>query len=92
MLDFLSTVDARKWQDSNIRLRQPGTGIWFTDGQVFKSWLAADESKLWVYGRRTTRGLWPKFVFVFAKPPKPEFAPHYDRTITKNLKYKNKHQ
>jgi hypothetical protein len=50
MLDFLSTVDARKWQDSSIRLRQPGTGIWFTDEQVFKSWLAADESKLWVYG------------------------------------------
>jgi hypothetical protein len=52
MLDFLSTIDARKWQDSNIRLRQPGTGIWFTDGADFTSWLALDESKLWIYGIR----------------------------------------
>ena len=52
MLDFLSTVDATKWQDSNIGLRQPGTGIWFTDSADFKSWLATDESKLWIYGIR----------------------------------------
>ena len=26
-LDFLSLIEARKWQDSNIALRQPGTGI-----------------------------------------------------------------
>lgn len=26
-LNFLSPIEARKWQDSNIALRQPGTGI-----------------------------------------------------------------
>lgn len=56
MLRILGDVDARKWQDSNIRLRQPGTGIWFTDGADFKSWLSTDESKLWVNGIRKFSG------------------------------------
>ncbi|KAH8765160.1 hypothetical protein BGZ57DRAFT_767925, partial [Hyaloscypha finlandica] len=50
MLDLLGRVDARKWQDSNIRLRQPGTGVWFTDGIEFKTWLLIDDSKLWING------------------------------------------
>jgi hypothetical protein len=52
MLDFLGKIDFRKWQDSNIRLRQPGTGVWFTDGADFRTWLSTDESKLWVNGIR----------------------------------------
>jgi hypothetical protein len=56
MLDFLGRVDARKWQDSNIRLRQPGTGVWFTDGAEFKTWLLTDESKLWINGIRRFLG------------------------------------
>jgi hypothetical protein len=52
MLRDLGDVNPRKWQDSNIRLRQPGTGVWFTDGPEFKSWLSTDESKLWINGIR----------------------------------------
>jgi hypothetical protein len=50
MLDFLGKVDPRKWQESNIRLRQPGTGVWFTDGYEFKDWLSTEQSKLWIHG------------------------------------------
>ncbi|KAH9208786.1 hypothetical protein DL95DRAFT_345079, partial [Leptodontidium sp. 2 PMI_412] len=50
MLQALGNIDARKWQDSNIRLRQPGTGIWFTDGPEFKTWLSTNQSKLWING------------------------------------------
>jgi len=52
MLRILGDVDAQKWQDSNIQLRQPGTGVWFTDGAEFKGWLSTDESKLWIGGIR----------------------------------------
>ncbi|TVY46775.1 Vegetative incompatibility protein [Lachnellula occidentalis] len=50
MLDFLTDVNAQTWQDSNIRLRQPGTGIWFTDGPKFKTWRSEANTKLWIYG------------------------------------------
>ncbi|TVY43645.1 Vegetative incompatibility protein HET-E-1 [Lachnellula subtilissima] len=50
MLDFLSNIEAQKWQDSNIRLRQPGTGIWFTDGPEFKTWRSETNTKLWING------------------------------------------
>ncbi|KAJ8063128.1 hypothetical protein OCU04_008371 [Sclerotinia nivalis] len=49
-LNLLCTIDVRKWQDSNVRLRQPGTGVWFTESTEFQSWASADHSKLWVYG------------------------------------------
>jgi hypothetical protein len=52
VFQFLGGIDAQNWQDTNIRLRQPGTGIWFTDGPCFKNWLAEKNSKLWVYGIR----------------------------------------
>ena len=50
MLDFLGAVEVEKWQTSNIRLRQPGTGIWFTDGPELKEWCLQSHSKMWVYG------------------------------------------
>ena len=50
MLDFIGTLDARKWQDLNIKLRQPGTGAWFTDGDKFNNWVSQDHSKLWIFG------------------------------------------
>lgn len=46
----LSPVNAQQWQDSNIKLRQPGSGIWFTDGSEFQEWLSTERSKLWVHG------------------------------------------
>ena len=54
MMGFLGSIDPRKWQDSNIRLRQPGTGVWFIECAEFKSWLSIDQSKLWIYGIRMT--------------------------------------
>ncbi|PMD31117.1 hypothetical protein L207DRAFT_592050 [Hyaloscypha variabilis F] len=51
MLQLLGRdIDPRKWQDSNTQLRQPGTGVWFTDGTEFRAWLSTDASKLWVNG------------------------------------------
>ncbi|KAF7891213.1 uncharacterized protein EAF02_001538 [Botrytis sinoallii] len=49
-LNLLGTIDVMKWQNSNIRLRQPGTGVWFTESKDFKDWASADNSKLWIYG------------------------------------------
>ncbi|CAG8979377.1 hypothetical protein HYALB_00002503 [Hymenoscyphus albidus] len=48
--NFLGSTDARKWQDSNIRLRQPQTGIWFTEGPEFRQWVIDDRSQLWICG------------------------------------------
>ncbi|TGO72234.1 hypothetical protein BELL_0477g00090 [Botrytis elliptica] len=49
-LNLLGTIDVMKWQNSNIRLRQPGTGVWFTESKDFKDWASTDNSKLWIYG------------------------------------------
>ncbi|KAM0153906.1 hypothetical protein ACHAQE_007445 [Botrytis cinerea] len=49
-LNLLGTIDVMKWQNSNIRLRQPGTGVWFTESRDFKNWASTDNSNLWVYG------------------------------------------
>lgn len=46
----MSPVDAQLWQKSNIKLRQPGSGIWFTDGLDFQEWLSSKRPKLWVHG------------------------------------------
>ncbi|TGO47906.1 hypothetical protein BCON_0259g00150 [Botryotinia convoluta] len=49
-LNLLGTIDVMKWQNSNIRLRQPGTGVWFTESKDFKDWTSTDNSKLWIHG------------------------------------------
>ncbi|THV48988.1 hypothetical protein BGAL_0217g00130 [Botrytis galanthina] len=49
-LNLLGTIDVMKWQNSNIRLRQPGTGVWFTESKDFKDWSSTDNSKLWIHG------------------------------------------
>lgn len=54
-LNLLGTIDVMKWQNSNIRLRQPGTGVWFTESRDFKNWASADNSNLWVYGIRMSQ-------------------------------------
>ena len=54
MLDYLTTVDPRRWQNDNIRLRGPNTGLWFTSGKEFTDWLSVDNSKLWVHGIGTS--------------------------------------
>jgi hypothetical protein len=52
MLSFLSHQNSQARLDSNIRLKQPGTGIWFIDGLHFRNWLIEERPKLWVYGIR----------------------------------------
>ncbi|KAF7890788.1 uncharacterized protein EAF01_010597 [Botrytis porri] len=49
-LNLLGTIDVMKWQNSNVRLRQPGTGVWFTESKEFEDWASTDNSKLWIYG------------------------------------------
>ncbi|KAF5870500.1 putative ankyrin repeat protein [Botrytis fragariae] len=49
-LNLLGTIDVMKWQNSNIRLRQPGTGVWFTESKDFKDWASTGNSKLWIHG------------------------------------------
>jgi len=36
MLQYLGKLDIENWQRSNLALRQPGTGTWFTDGESSK--------------------------------------------------------
>jgi hypothetical protein len=51
-LEFFGTVDPTKSHHTAIGLRQPGTGIWFTDGQDFKQWVENRNARLWLYGIR----------------------------------------
>jgi hypothetical protein len=59
VLEFFGTVDPTKSHHTAIGLRQPGTGIWFTDGQDFKYWIETRNARLWLYGIR-------KYAFLFA--------------------------
>jgi hypothetical protein len=59
MLRFLGDIDPQSWHSANMQLRQPGTGIWFTEGSEFKAWCAKSRSKLWIYGIRE----WQTFCF-----------------------------
>ena len=52
MLEYLTKINPRRWQDDNISLRHPHTGLWFLTGPVFDNWLSHDNSKLWVHGIR----------------------------------------
>ncbi|PMD27144.1 hypothetical protein NA56DRAFT_697312 [Hyaloscypha hepaticicola] len=50
MLDTIGPFDPSSHQNVAIKLRQPGTGVWFTEGHQFKHWLATSNAKLWLYG------------------------------------------
>ncbi|TVY83863.1 hypothetical protein LSUE1_G003249 [Lachnellula suecica] len=50
MLNTIGPYDPNKHQDTAIKLRQPGTGVWFTEGPHFKKWLETRNSNLWLYG------------------------------------------
>ncbi|MCJ1245363.1 hypothetical protein MMC30_002567 [Trapelia coarctata] len=50
ILDCLGTVDPKRNQSSAIKLRYPGTGMWFIEGDEFKSWRTIRNAKLWLYG------------------------------------------
>jgi Cdc6-like AAA superfamily ATPase len=50
IIHYFGNINPQITQDSNLRLQQPGTGLWFTDGEEFQSWLKKDGSRLWIYG------------------------------------------
>ena len=50
MLDTIGPFDPSGHQKIAIKLRQPGTGVWFTEGPQFQHWLETPKSKLWLYG------------------------------------------
>lgn len=50
ILNSFGTIDPGQYQQKFIKLRQPGTGIWFTDGSEFKQWMGSRNGKLWLCG------------------------------------------
>lgn len=47
---FIRNFDPEQYQQNFIKLRQPGTGIWLTDGSEFKQWMTSRNGQLWLYG------------------------------------------
>ncbi|TGO46013.1 hypothetical protein BCON_0350g00090 [Botryotinia convoluta] len=53
IVEWIAPYDpSQRYQEIATKLRQPGTGQWFTNGDQFKSWLDEKASKLWLYGIR----------------------------------------
>lgn len=50
ILDTIGSFDPSGHQNIAINLRQPGTGVFFTEGPQFKHWLETPNAKLWLYG------------------------------------------
>lgn len=50
ILNYFSTSDPRKNHETALKLRHPATGIWLTDGNEFKHWLATKNASLWLFG------------------------------------------
>ena len=50
ILDFFEKIDPTNKQATNLKLLQPGTGLWFLECQEFKKWQETDHGRLWVYG------------------------------------------
>ncbi|KAF7902945.1 hypothetical protein EAF00_002847 [Botryotinia globosa] len=53
IIEWIAPYDpSQRHQEIATKLRQPGTGQWFTKGDEFKCWLNEKASKLWLYGIR----------------------------------------
>ncbi|KAF7888034.1 uncharacterized protein EAF02_002575 [Botrytis sinoallii] len=53
IIEWIAPYDpSQRHQEVATKLRQPGTGQWFTKGDQFKSWFNEKVSKLWLYGIR----------------------------------------
>ncbi|TEY66759.1 hypothetical protein BOTCAL_0133g00170 [Botryotinia calthae] len=51
IIEWVAPYDpSQRHQEIATKLRQSGTGQWFTKGDQFKSWLDEKASKLWLYG------------------------------------------
>ncbi|KAI9662308.1 MAG: hypothetical protein M1821_008475 [Bathelium mastoideum] len=49
ILDSFSTLVPRTNYETNLKLRQPGTGIWLLESDEFKAWVSTANSGLWLY-------------------------------------------
>lgn len=52
LLHWVSPVDVETNHSAACKLRQSGTGRWFTEGHVFRGWLTKENSFLWLHGTR----------------------------------------
>lgn len=51
ILRFFCRVDPQQNHDMSLNLRHPGTGIWLTESEEFRTWLeASTNSQLWLFG------------------------------------------
>ena len=50
ILNSFGKVDPSENKRQGLNLRQPGTGLWLTEGKEFQDWLKNDHAKLWFYG------------------------------------------
>lgn len=52
ILQWLPYIDYRSNHHAACGLQQPGTGVWFTEGEDFKRWQDIAGSTLWLHGIR----------------------------------------
>lgn len=50
VLDWIQPYDPYQNHGMSLRLRHPGTGLWFVESDKIKSWLTCAGAKLWCYG------------------------------------------
>ncbi|KAL8766045.1 MAG: hypothetical protein Q9209_007074 [Squamulea sp. 1 TL-2023] len=50
ILDSFGKLDPSENQNMGLKLRQPGTGLWFIESQEFLDWSQEENAKLWLYG------------------------------------------
>jgi len=54
ILDWLSPPDHASVQDYASAKREPDTGTWFVDGNMFETWMYQKGSRLWLHGFGTS--------------------------------------
>jgi hypothetical protein len=50
ILQWLASLDQWQVHTAAVKRREPGTGLWFLDGDLFMQWLEEPASFLWIYG------------------------------------------
>ncbi|CAG8972229.1 hypothetical protein HYALB_00001627 [Hymenoscyphus albidus] len=50
ILEYFGKVESTLNHQANLKLRHPLTGLWVTEGEIFRSWLRIRNSKLWLSG------------------------------------------
>ena len=50
VLNWIQPYDPHQNHGRNLKLRHPGTGLWFVESEKIKSWLTCPGAKLWCYG------------------------------------------